>query len=195
MTRYKQACPVCGEIYIIEDEKRISQCSKCNNKKIRKVSLIKIEDEQKSVSNPKEGEEKTYESRKKRHVPAFEDTDDEDDVKERELIEGDLLLCCNGKGDFKPIIFKKKDSPVTLGREEKCGAILDLDNRVSRNHCVLEYVENDGHWNVRDNNSSNGTFLDGEEVFQEAKPLHIGSILRLGDQLDSFSFLVKEGEK
>ncbi len=193
MKRYQQKCPVCEKIYFIEEGEKILQCSECNSKEIKKASLIAIEDGQ---ENPKgNGGTSPFKSRKKRNVQAFEDTDDEDDVKERKHIEGDLLLCCNGKGDFKPIIFKQKDSPVTLGREEKCGALLDLDNRVSRNHCVLEYVENDGHWNVRDNNSSNGTFLDGEEVFQETKPLHIGSVLRLGNQPDSFSFLVKEGEK
>lgn len=54
------------------------------------------------------------------------------------------------------------DGPVTtLGRSAECDVLLELDN-VSRQHCAI-HARDGGHF-VRDAGSTNGTFVNNEEV-------------------------------
>ena len=55
--------------------------------------------------------------------------------------------------------------PFVIGRE---GDIALLDKRVSRRHAQVFYA--DGAWRVRDLDSANGTFMDGEPVAEAALP-------------------------
>lgn len=66
---------------------------------------------------------------------------------------------------------------VVLGRAPANDLVL-ADRRVSAAHAVLEQVG--PHWCVRDLDSRNGTFVDGERVLTE-RVLEDGHEIRLGD--------------
>jgi peptidoglycan lytic transglycosylase D len=51
--------------------------------------------------------------------------------------------------------------PFVIGRELDCDVRID-DGRVSRKHVAVSYE--DGHWIVRDRQSGNGVFVDGQRV-------------------------------
>ena len=58
-----------------------------------------------------------------------------------------------------------------------CDIVIDHDDSVSGRHCELSVV--DGNWYVKDLNSSNGTRVNSQKVFQELM-LKNGDILKLG---------------
>jgi hypothetical protein len=62
-----------------------------------------------------------------------------------------------------------------IGRGEECELRVKADG-VSRNHCEVSWTN--GSWQVRDNGSTNGTWLDGLQV--ETAPLQARNALRLG---------------
>jgi FHA domain-containing protein len=66
---------------------------------------------------------------------------------------------------------------LLIGRSRSSDLTLE-DDRVSRRHCELE-LRRDGRLLVRDLGSTNGTFIGGEPLLEEAS-LHVGQILRLG---------------
>jgi len=68
------------------------------------------------------------------------------------------------------------DRPITIGHHPDRDLVLS-DDRASRLHCTV--LARDGKVFVRDENSTNGTFLNGE-VVKEAV-LHTGDCLLLGD--------------
>lgn len=74
---------------------------------------------------------------------------------------------------------------ITLGRTpSSCDLAFEYDDSVSGRHC--EMYQRDEYWYVRDLNSSNGTFVNGEKVYTELE-VHNGDMLKLG----SLSLLVR----
>jgi len=68
--------------------------------------------------------------------------------------------------------------PVVVGRGNEARFRIQQD-RISRKHCEL--FERDGDVYVRDLGSTNGTFLDGEQIVVSIRtPVPPGSILRVG---------------
>lgn len=53
-----------------------------------------------------------------------------------------------------------------LGRSSKNDIVIK-DNFVSKNHLVIQ--EGDGHYYIRDLHSANGTFLNGQTLYDEAE--------------------------
>jgi pSer/pThr/pTyr-binding forkhead associated (FHA) protein len=74
---------------------------------------------------------------------------------------------------------------VILGRQGSDVALSDPE--ISRHHCVLEVREN--YINLKDMDSTNGTFLDEERV--RAAMLRDGSEFRVGTTIIRVSFLPK----
>lgn len=69
-----------------------------------------------------------------------------------------------------------KGSPTTIGRKEGNSLVLNSD-RVSRVHAVIDW---DGdQYSVTDNDSLNGTFVNGKRVRRQA--LRNGDMLSIGD--------------
>lgn len=66
-------------------------------------------------------------------------------------------------------------TPFVIGRAASCDLVLD-NQHVSRNHAVIEMVG--GESTIRDLQSHNGTFLNGERV--QTAPLKNGDELRIG---------------
>lgn len=71
-----------------------------------------------------------------------------------------------------------------LGRQADCDICLDsqLYNTVSRYHSQLELLGHgsDRHWYLRDLQSANGTFLNGQRLSSQPQRLHIGDQINLG---------------
>jgi len=76
-----------------------------------------------------------------------------------------------------------KETPLskdltTIGRSDTCD--LPVDNPgVSRVHCQIKYIKKTNTFLIHDNGSSNGTFVNGEQIpgFQELKN---GDLINLG---------------
>ena len=71
-----------------------------------------------------------------------------------------------------------------IGRDRNCNICLPV-NDISREHAEI-YLTKEG-WMVADLNSHNGTFLNGELVF-DAYPLYDGDIISIG----AYSFMFRE---
>ena len=76
--------------------------------------------------------------------------------------------------------------PLVVGRQSGVGLRVELDS-VSRRHCIL-YSER-GAFFIRDEGSTNGTFVNGARV-DSAAPLHNGDQFRVGAAI--FKFLLAD---
>jgi pSer/pThr/pTyr-binding forkhead associated (FHA) protein len=68
------------------------------------------------------------------------------------------------------------EGPATIGRSEDCDIFL-VDPSVSRTHAMLE-IQGDALF-VKDNGSTNGTFVNGERV--EAGRVVSGDVIAFGN--------------
>jgi pSer/pThr/pTyr-binding forkhead associated (FHA) protein len=66
---------------------------------------------------------------------------------------------------------------ISVGRATTNDVAVPSDPELSRLHCVLEAIGDE--WCVRDLNSSNGTFVNGERLWHD-QPLHNGDEIRVG---------------
>ncbi len=66
---------------------------------------------------------------------------------------------------------------INIGRSPLCNVPV-ADKKLSRVHCIL-YFEKDSFY-IKDNQSTNGTFLNKHQV-QKPEKIHHGDILRMGD--------------
>lgn len=80
------------------------------------------------------------------------------------------------KGKDKPLSVKIEDTPFIIGRDEDADMRL-TDESVSRMHAIITYEK--GCLYIRDENSSNGTYLNGKRIQKEE--LKDKDILRMGD--------------
>jgi diguanylate cyclase (GGDEF)-like protein len=71
---------------------------------------------------------------------------------------------------------------VGIGRGEDCGIVVELDS-VSRRHCSV--LLRDGEVFLRDDDSTNGTFLNDLEVLAETR-LSSGDLLKVGSSIFKF---------
>lgn len=88
---------------------------------------------------------------------------------------------------YGPLLGKKfvlEPGETTIGRGEGCEIALDLDN-VSRRHCTL--LHKDEGVVLRDNDSTNGTYLNNVEVRGET-PLRSGDLIKVGSAIFKFLF-------
>ena len=76
----------------------------------------------------------------------------------------------------------KKKRRVTIGRGEDCDIKLGSD-RVSRHHC--EVVYKDGHFELNDLGSTNGTYVSGQRV--RSRVLQNGDVINVPTQVFAFS--------
>lgn len=77
------------------------------------------------------------------------------------------------------------DTPLfTIGRDISNSIVVDLDN-VSRRHCALS--NRSGKIYVSDLGSTNGTFLNGEELLEE-RLLNTGDLIKIGGAIFKFLY-------
>ena len=82
---------------------------------------------------------------------------------------------------INPTSAAKKEIPIvarviSIGRDPSNDLVLS-DSMVSRRHAILEHRDN--QYILRDNNSSNGTMVNGDRVDME-KPLRDGDLVAIG---------------
>lgn len=100
------------------------------------------------------------------------DEDDDDDA----TVMGKTLILTGENGGNK---FECRCvSEISIGRKEICDIHIQGDKSVSGLHCIIAY-DYDGNLTVRDNNSSNGTYLNDEKLDGERK-LESGDTLEIG---------------
>ncbi len=108
---------------------------------------------------------------------------EEDDSSKLLPMKNVILTVISGPG--KGAVHRLSKPRVVLGRE---GADIALpDQEISRHHCVLEIRE--GYVNLRDLDSTNGTFYEEERV--RAAMLLNGAEFRIGESLLRISFQPK----
>jgi hypothetical protein len=108
---------------------------------------------------------------------------EEDDTSKPPAMKNVILTVISGPG--KGAVHKLSKPRVVVGRE---GADIALqDQEVSRHHCVLEVRE--GYVNLRDLDSTNGTFYEEERV--RAAMLQNNAEFRVGETLIRISFSPK----
>lgn len=95
------------------------------------------------------------------------------------LVDNDrrLMLCLTDRSnDMRRIETPLRDH-VTIGRDRANQVVLDYDRAVSNRHC--EIFASGNTFMIKDLNSSNGTYVDGVKVIDQAEILN-GSVIRLG---------------
>ncbi|HYO56934.1 diguanylate cyclase [Archangium sp.] len=75
-----------------------------------------------------------------------------------------------------------QENELTIGREEGNHVVVDLDN-VSRRHARI--LRKQGRMFVQDRMSTNGTYLNDQEVMQET-PLRSGDLIKVGGSIFKF---------
>ena len=68
---------------------------------------------------------------------------------------------------------------VTIGRSADCTLQFEEDPEMSRIHCTIVQAENGGH-SLRDENASNGTFVNAIRVADAVVALKAGDEIRAG---------------
>jgi pSer/pThr/pTyr-binding forkhead associated (FHA) protein len=72
-------------------------------------------------------------------------------------------------------VFELTEISVLVGRRPGCH--IEIENpMVSAHHCQI-FLDDDGHWYVKDLDSTNGTFVNDERV--NVKRLELGDELRI----------------
>lgn len=66
-----------------------------------------------------------------------------------------------GTNGFEKVIYLRENDPVTIGRSPE-NTLTEGGSALSRKHATI--VLGEGIVVLRDHNSSNGTFLNGEEI-------------------------------
>lgn len=117
-------------------------------------------------------------------VDSHDSSDDDDDEDDTILMTDDDDSTCSVKtvvlqADNKVDRFEFKfATDVTIGRKSSCDVQILGDKSVSGVHCIVSR-DSQGNPVVRDNNSSNGTYLNDEKLTCE-KLLETGDTLEIG---------------
>lgn len=85
-------------------------------------------------------------------------------------------------GPFAGHQFTGSDTQVLIGREQDCQIVLDHP-AVSKHHARISNIN--GQWMIEDFQSSNGTFVNGQRIYQ-AQTIRSSDVIGLGSL--SFGF-------
>jgi len=88
---------------------------------------------------------------------------------------GLILVWSNGRPSCRRYVFTRR--PFEVGRDDRCDISLPWDDAVSRRHAEVAFDGRDVR--VRDNGSSNGTFVDGKRI-TDAETVRLPVVLRVG---------------
>lgn len=173
-------CVHCGQQHLLKDEvvanheKVQFRCTRCGQTTIVEV---KRRADETVVISPMPSFARADASTSELHLPPADDG----------LLlpaDADIVLTIS-TGPSKGKSFKLKNPRTVIGRK---GADLPLDDpEISRHHCVLEVRER--FVNLKDLNSTNGTFFEGERV--RAAFLQDGAEFRVGSSTVRVSFQSK----
>lgn len=88
-----------------------------------------------------------------------------------------LLVCY----DINPLgeVFKIYEGRNIIGRKATVDIVLSADSQISSEHLIILYRDVEGAFWAIDNNSSNGTFVNGS--FENKTQLHPNDIITIGN--------------
>ena len=92
--------------------------------------------------------------------------------------QGQLIITLIPEGDYARKIERVFKGEISIGRKKDCDISINDDKSVSGIHCMI-YKNDMGELCVRDNNSSNGTYLNDEKIFTEQR-IEDGDTLEIG---------------
>ena len=101
------------------------------------------------------------------------------------IMDGSVVYVMTNLCEGKTLSLQQPQQIWTIGRDRSCGIHLS-ERYVSRRHAAIQYIDNQGFYLI-DFNSTNGSYLNGEPVYQPTK-LKDGDRIRLGSI--TFSFFV-----
>lgn len=105
---------------------------------------------------------------------------------EQEGIRG--IVALTDKNDGSTIFQKVIDSEITLGKDESCCDVcIRYDKTISRKHCKIRRSGNE--FFLSDEGSSNGTFVNENNVTKEPVSLASDDVIRLGRTQLKFQIL------
>lgn len=151
-------------------------------------------------------QEKTSVEPEKKSVSYDDDDDDDDDddvsgwsdflseeskpqKSNAEKIGSKITLTAINYGQLTFTLDSQTCGRYLLGRSANQSLFLEKDERVSNKHCYLYY--NNNSWYVEDKHSSNGTFVNSEDIgFNGVRKLNDGDRLILGHESNSMAFRV-----
>lgn len=178
---FVQTCPNCGTLNFTHSSKaRVRKCRSCKGRGVVSIKPEEYTEEKNKDPEPTNGPKE----------PSW----------------GEILKQVKNATNKRNITFREKDgdfsfkidaeeakdnAPYMLGREANQSSFFKKDERVSRNHCSL--VFKDGLWYVKDNNSTNGTFVNSKNIGKNGeKVLEDGDELRLGHIIFKISFKAQD---
>ena len=128
-----------------------------------------------SASYDKMSSNSFYEFARKSAHTSMNDTNTPASLNEESLFPEARLVIVRGPQAGEKIILKPGEN--LLGRDE--GYIL-RDGRVSRRHAQIQFIDNE--FLLTDLQSTNGTFVNGDQIHQPTSLQH-GDTIRLGDTI------------
>ncbi|NJR18817.1 MAG: FHA domain-containing protein [Calothrix sp. CSU_2_0] len=105
------------------------------------------------------------------------------------VIDGSTAYAITNLDEGKTQTLKQPQKIWTIGRDRTSGIHL-TNTYVSRRHAAIQYLEDEHSFSLIDFNSTNGSYLNGERVFQPVK-LKDGDKIRLGNVVFYFFLNVK----
>lgn len=82
-------------------------------------------------------------------------------------------------GTYAGTVFPIGASSIDIGRDASNGVAMPQDTNASRRHATIQ--QSNGQYTVTDNNSSNGTYVNGVRINSQApQPLHPGDEVQIG---------------
>lgn len=101
-----------------------------------------------------------------------------------------VLEILDASGGSRQVRLEPDVRPLVIGSDASCELLL-ASPLVERKHAEL-FCDGE-HWCLRDCNSSQGTYLDGNRLFVTAIRLEVGQRVRLGVGADAVQFVVIAG--
>lgn len=98
------------------------------------------------------------------------------------VVDGEMVYVMTNLCDGKSQSLRQSQNTWTIGRDDKSGIYIN-NKYVSRRHAAIRYI--DRGFYLIDFNSTNGTCINGEQIYQPTK-LEDGDIIQIGNITFSF---------
>lgn len=95
------------------------------------------------------------------------------------IVIGDLIYLVTNLLEGTTQVINHTDACWTIGRDRRVVTLPIADRRLSRKHAAITYATEQQRFQLMDLNSTNGTFINNEQVVQ-SQPLQDGDRIRLG---------------
>jgi len=91
-----------------------------------------------------------------------------------------FLVCRDFNGDTNGVFWPLRLGRTYIGRDPNAAEIVLPFDNISGAHAVVIFRANGKNW-ISDNDSQNGTFVDGEDIGPDKYTLETGSQIQIGD--------------